>query len=441
MSLKISSTMHAPSSSKKPAAPKFHLTGKPLLANIRKATEQTVKGIQHVFHLRPAGEKAKPATLPIQKNAVAEKTQTGKSTQAKKQTSKEQASTLKPAKQFNWLPKAMWGVSAVMILIVAYLTLQFFSLIPNVSAATSQVETTQQAPVLPAYSSTPVVSLERVTDPKTVIPDRSLDYILRYSVQPLESIGSIAAKFNLKRETILWSNEKGLRTDPNTIPVNFILYVPPVDGVYYEWKDGDTLDAVAAKYEVDPSAILTWPSNHLDLTDPQIVPGQYVMIPGGQGTPIEWVVSIPYTLHSGANRSVDGQCNVTGYYPWSGGFVWPTTSHLISGNDFWGGHLGIDIGAYTGDAVWAASAGVVIWAGSMEGGYGNVVVLEHDNGGDIWVTLYAHLSAINVKCGQEVAQGQTIGASGTSGNSTGPHLHFEVRENGSFVNPHYVVSP
>ena len=107
MSLKISSTMHAPSSSKKPAAPKFHLTGKPLLANIRKATEQTVKGIQHVFHLRPAGEKAKPATLPIQKNAVAEKTSTVKSAQVKKQTSKVQASAPKPAKQLNWLPKVM----------------------------------------------------------------------------------------------------------------------------------------------------------------------------------------------------------------------------------------------------------------------------------------------------------------------------------------------
>jgi LysM repeat protein len=433
--------MHAPDSSQTSVSPKFKISGKPLLAKIKKATEQSVKGIRRFFHFRNASEKSKLVVVPSRKNIKAERKPVAQVTKAKQQTSKEQVAARKPGKQLNWLPKVMWGISAVMVLIVAYLILQFFSLIPNVSAATSQVQISEQAPILPTYSSTPVVSLERVTDPKTIIPDRSLDYILRYSVQPLESIGSIAAKFNLKRETILWSNEKDLRTDPNTIPVNSILYVPPVDGVYYEWKDGDTLDAVAAKYKVDPSAILTWPSNHLDLTDPQIAPGQYVMIPGGQGTPIEWVVTIPYALHSGANRSVDGQCSVTGYYPWSGGFIWPTASHLISGNDFWAGHLGIDIGAYTGDAVWAASAGVVIWAGGMEGGYGNVVVLEHDNGANVWVTLYAHLSAINVHCGDVVSQGQVIAASGNSGNSTGPHLHFEVRENGSFVNPHYVVSP
>ena len=433
--------MHAPSSSQKPAPKKLHLTGKPLLAKIKKATEQTVMGIQHAFRSRSVSVQPKPEPVPARKNMVVEKTPAALTVKAREHASKEQPSTPKPEKQLNWLPKVMWGVSVAMVLIVVYLVLQFFSLIPNVVAATTQVKTTQQAPVLPAFSSAQVNSLERITDLKTIIPDRSLDYILRYSVQPLESIGSIAAKFNLKRETILWSNEKDLRSDPNTIPVNSILYVPPVDGVYYEWKDGDTLDAVAAKYKVDPSAILTWPSNHLDLTDPQIVSGQYVMIPGGQGTPIEWVVTIPYTLHSGANKSVYGQCTVTDYVQWSGGFIWPTTNTRISGNDFWAGHLGIDIGANLGDPVWAASAGVVIWAGGMQGGYGNVVVIESDNGNDVWITLYAHLSQVYVHCGDIVLQRQSIGAAGSSGNSTGPHLHFEVRENGSFVNPHYVVSP
>jgi len=431
--------MHAPSSDQKPAAKKIHFTGKPLLAKIKKATEQTVKGIQHVFRAPHIIEKTRPAAGSVPAAVATDKTFVASTTKAKKKIPNEQTSSSQPDKQLTWLPKVMWGVSGVMILIVAYLVLQFFNLIPNVAAATTQVETTQKAPILPAFSSTPVVSLERVTDPKTIIPDRSLDFIQRYAVQPLESVNSIAVKFKLKPDTILWSNEKQLRSDPNTIPVNSMLYIPPVDGVYYEWKDGDTLDSVATKFKVDPSVILTWPSNHLDLTDPQIVPGQYIMIPGGKGTPIEWVVTIPYTLHSGANRSVDGQCSVTGYYPWSGGFIWPTTSHLISGNDFWAGHLGIDIGAYTGDTVWAASAGVVIWAGGMEGGYGNVVVLEHDNGADVWVTLYAHLSQVNVHCGEVVAQGQTIGLSGSSGNSTGPHLHFELRLNGGFVNPHYYV--
>ena len=432
--------MHAPAAKQKDAPKKLHFTGKPLLAKIRKATDQTVKGIQNLFRARPAGEQDKSAALSARKGIAIDKVQVAKPKKSKNTVSQEKTPA-KQTRQMNWLPKVMWGVATVMVLVVAYLGLQFFNLIPNVSAATTVVETTQQPPVLPAYSATEVSSLERVTDPKTVIPDRSLDFIQRYSVQPLESVNSIAAKFSLKPDTILWSNEKELRSDPNTLPVNSTLYIPPVDGVYYQWKEGDTLEMIAGKFEVDVDTILTWPSNHLDLADPQIVPGQYVMIPGGKGTPIEWVVTIPYAAHSGANKSVYGQCNVTGYYPWSGGFIWPASSRLISGNEFWGGHLGIDIGAYLGDAVWASSGGVVIWAGGMSGGYGNVVVLEHDNGADVWITLYAHLSAINVSCGQVVSSGQVIGAAGNSGNSTGPHLHFEVRENGAFVNPHYVVSP
>jgi len=441
VSFKISSTMHAPSSSQKPAPTKLHLTGKPLLAKIRKATGPTVKGVRHLFRLRPVSEPTKSESVTAPKNTGVVKTPAALTAKAKKHAPQKQPSTPKPVKQLNWLPKVMWGVSVTMVLIVAYLVLKFFSLIPNVVAATTQIETTQQAPVLPSFSSTQVNSLERITDLKTIIPDRSLDYIQRYSVQPLESVVSIANKFNLKKETILWSNESELRSDPSTVQVNTFLYVPPVDGVYYEWKDGDTLDAVAAKYKVDVGAILTWPSNHLDLTDPQIVPGQYVMIPGGQGAPIEWIIPIAYQAHAGATRSFESQCSINGYYNWSGSFIWPTKTTKISGNDFWAGHLGIDIGAYLGDPVWASSAGVVIWAGNRSDGYGNTVILEHDFGSNVYITLYGHLSQIYVKCGQAVDQGTPIGAAGSSGNSTGPHLHFELRYNGGFLNPHQYVFP
>jgi LysM repeat protein len=432
--------MHAPISKAKPAPREAPLTEQPLLENIRKVSAQAVNGIQQLFKKHLSSEKEMAVSLPSKKQKAGVKSPPVEGRRKGKATSKEKTST-GWIEKLVWLPKAMWGIAAIMVLMVAFLVLQFFELIPDVSAAASQGASTQQELVLPVYSSTEVSSLERVTDPKTVTSDRKLDYITRYKVQPLESVNSIAVKFDLKPDTVLWSNEKELRSDPNTIPVDSTLYIPPVDGVYYQWKKGDTLESVASKYKVEVETILTWPSNRLDLTDPQIVPGQYVMIPGGKGTPIEWVVTIPYASHSGANRGIGGQCNVTGYYPWSGGFIWPVTSHLISGNEYWAGHLGIDIGAYLGDPVWASSAGVVIWAGNMDGGYGNVVVLEHDNGGDIWNTVYAHLSAINVRCGQVVSQGQTIGAAGNSGNSTGPHLHYEVRQNGAFVNPHYVVSP
>jgi murein DD-endopeptidase MepM/ murein hydrolase activator NlpD len=94
-------------------------------------------------------------------------------------------------------------------------------------------------------------------------------------------------------------------------------------------------------------------------------------------------------------------------------------------------HAGIDLGAPTGTPIYAAAAGVVIQAG-VQNGYGNAVIISHGNG---LSTLYGHQSKIAVSAGQSVARGDLIGYVGSTGNSTGPHLHFEVRENGTAVNP------
>ena len=107
----------------------------------------------------------------------------------------------------------------------------------------------------------------------------------------------------------------------------------------------------------------------------------------------------------------------------TGGFIWPTANHYVSGNDYWSGHLAIDIAAGLGDPVWAADTGVVVFAGWSNGGYGNMVMIDHGNG---WQSLYGHLSQVIAGCGQSVGQGQTIGLAGSTGNSTGPHLHFEI---------------
>jgi murein DD-endopeptidase MepM/ murein hydrolase activator NlpD len=119
--------------------------------------------------------------------------------------------------------------------------------------------------------------------------------------------------------------------------------------------------------------------------------------------------------------------------PSASGFIWPVTGTVVSGFGIrWGRmHEGIDITASTGTPIWAAAAGTVIWS-SWRGGYGNCVVVDHGNG---LATLYAHASAILVSVGQRVTQGQTIALVGSTGNSSGPHLHFEVRVNGSAVDP------
>jgi murein DD-endopeptidase MepM/ murein hydrolase activator NlpD len=115
------------------------------------------------------------------------------------------------------------------------------------------------------------------------------------------------------------------------------------------------------------------------------------------------------------------------------GFIWPVNGTVVSGFGMrWGRmHEGIDISASTGTPIWAAAAGTVIHSGWL-GGYGNLVVVDH---GDGLATAYAHTSSILVSVGQPVAQGETIALVGSTGNSSGPHLHFEVRVNGVAVDP------
>jgi murein DD-endopeptidase MepM/ murein hydrolase activator NlpD len=119
-----------------------------------------------------------------------------------------------------------------------------------------------------------------------------------------------------------------------------------------------------------------------------------------------------------------------------GQFLWPAPQRRISGWTFHDpanpGHIGLDIGADMWDPIVAAADGVVVFA-EWGGGYGNLVVVEHEGG---WLTYYAHFSEIVVDVGQEVRQGELLGGAGTTGYSTGPHLHFEIRYQGRPVDPH-----
>ena len=115
-----------------------------------------------------------------------------------------------------------------------------------------------------------------------------------------------------------------------------------------------------------------------------------------------------------------------------GKFIWPSVYQAVSGEKFAEGHPGVDFSTPPGVAVYAADDGLVIFAGWSELGYGNVIVIDHGNG---YKTLYAHLSQISQYCGAKVKSGQLIGLSGSTGNSSGPHLHFEVRVPGGYLNP------
>lgn len=278
--------------------------------------------------------------------------------------------------------------------------------------------------------------LVRFPETRTIAPTRPRSEPIEYEVLSGDAVFSIAQKFNISPETLLWSNYAVLRDDPHTLDVGQVLRIPPTNGILYEWKDGDTIETVARTFKASEDEILNWGGNKLDLTNPEIEPGSLVMIPGGQREFQQWVVPT-YAVGRSGTASLPGGCEVSGSILYGGGwFIWPADNRYLSGNDFWSGHLAIDIAAATGAPIYASDAGVVVYSGWNSNGYGNVVMIDHLNG---YHTLYAHLSALNVSCGSAVAQGNIIGRAGSTGNSTGPHLHFEVRYFGGFLNPWTVL--
>lgn len=273
----------------------------------------------------------------------------------------------------------------------------------------------------------------------TIIPNRPRPKTQSYIVAAGDSVFEIASKFNITPETVLWANYDQLKDNPHAIYVGMELLIPPTNGVLYKWQENDTIESVANRFDVNPSNILEWPGNNIDLVDQQIEPGTLVMVPGGHREFQQWIIPTIPRGRAGVSRAVYGSGACAGGYDGlygDGSFIWPADNHTLSGNDYWSGHLAIDIAAGEGARIYAADSGVVVFAGWATGGYGNTVIIDHGNG---YQTLYGHLSSVNVRCGQSVTKGSVIGYAGSTGNSTGPHLHFEVRYQGGFVNPWYVL--
>lgn len=273
-------------------------------------------------------------------------------------------------------------------------------------------------------------SIARKLQLKTNIPERERYDSISYRVSRGDAMLSIAENFKLTSETLLYVNDQ-LEDNPHNLKPGMELTIPPVDGLYYTWKEGDTFETVAEKFDTTADEIINFPGNRVDLTDPQIDIGAKVMIPGGTRDLRNW------TLDLATSGGDSGGTNICGGGPVASGFGWPAGSHNISGNGYGPGHLALDIQANEGEPVYAAGSGVVTMAqGGWNYGYGNVVQIDHGNG---YVTVYAHLSVINVGVCSAVGQGGVVGAAGNTGNSFGVHLHFEVRIGGTNVNPYSVV--
>ncbi len=277
--------------------------------------------------------------------------------------------------------------------------------------------------------------VDRTADLHTFLPVRLVrDDVIEYTVETGDSIFSIAEKFDLKPETILWGNRYILGDDPHFIYPGQKLNILPVDGVYHQWSAGEGLNGVAAFYGVTPEDIINWEGNELDpntigdLANPNIPPDKMLVIPGGRGVFTDWrTPRISRDEPATAKHLGPGACTAK-YDGVSGSltFIWPTTERYLSGYDYSPetNHYAIDIAGRAGNPIFAADHGVVVYAGWNDYGYGEMIVVDHGSG---WQTLYAHLNQINVVCGQEVYQGDIIGLMGSTGKSTGPHLHFEMR--------------
>jgi murein DD-endopeptidase MepM/ murein hydrolase activator NlpD len=302
---------------------------------------------------------------------------------------------------------------------------------PSVADA---IVATLPAPTLMPEAGGPI---ERLADVHTLIPTRGRSDVITYTVKAGDTLFGIAENFALRPETVLWGNYFVLQDDPHSLFPGQVLNILPVDGTYHFVVAGNTLAQVARFYEVEPEAITDWSGNNLDPLNPELVPNTYLVIPGGQRELQTWEVPTITRADTTATVSNFGQC--PGGYSGAVGtgfFIWPADAHFLSGYDFTAIHHGLDIDADLGAPLYASDSGVIVYAGPNDFGYGNLVVIDHGNG---WQTVYGHLSQWNVDCGQSVLQGALIGLAGSTGRSSGPHLHFEVRYRGSYVNPWSVL--
>ena len=288
-------------------------------------------------------------------------------------------------------------------------------------------------PPFPKVQPTYAAGIPRRALMHTTIPTRPRTEVVTYLVEKGDTIFGIAEKFGLNPETILWGNYYTLADDPHRLSPGQELYILPVNGTYHRWSEGEGLNGVARGYNVTPEEIINWPGNHLDpdtigdWSHPNIEPGTLLVVPAGHRQFVTW--SAPRITRDNpgvANILGPGFCGtITDGAMGIGAFIWPANNHFLSGYDYSPStnHYAIDIDGDLGDAIYASDNGVVVYAGWNNWGYGNVVVIDHGNG---WQTLYAHMSTYSVGCGQSVYQGSVIGAFGSTGNSSGPHLHFEM---------------
>ncbi|GAB4514306.1 MAG: hypothetical protein Kow0047_26080 [Anaerolineae bacterium] len=238
--------------------------------------------------------------------------------------------------------------------------------------------------------------------------------VITYTIQPGDTLWSIARKYDIDIDTLRWSNPE-IERNPDRIWDGQQVIIPPGRGALVTVKPGDTIESLAQAWGVAPIDILSAPFNRLSGPE-DLRPGMRLFIPNGKKDLTRWLRK---------------PSPAPGY-----DFMWPIVGRITQG--YSAGHRAIDIGSVYGAPIYASRAGVVVHAAWARTGYGYTVIIDHGHG---MTTLYSHMKGAWVHVGDRVSQGQLIGEVGSTGRSTGPHVHFEIRVNGQRVNPLSYLPP
>lgn len=256
--------------------------------------------------------------------------------------------------------------------------------------------------------------------------------LVSYTVQTGDTLEAIKSAFELEDLcSIIWSND---RNKVSPLRPGVVINIPPIDGYYARIRTPITIAELAESTGVAPETIINSVYNPLleGASPENIIPeGAGIMIPGGNGGNCNiWAAANPADPNAPSGPGGD-ILNYIRFYGLLGCDVtiqpgsFPV--NVPYNGTFWQGfsaaHTGVDLSGNTGDPIRAAGGGTVIFSGWNDYGYGYTVAIAHGS----TFTIYAHLNNTAVSCGQQVSSLQTIGYLGSSGNSSGPHLHFEIR--------------
>lgn len=276
-------------------------------------------------------------------------------------------------------------------------------------------------------SQSPLLPLAAADDLELNKPRRQRQSVIEYAVAPGDTVAAISQRFGINPQTITWANQIG---NGYLISVGDKLQIPPVDGVLHTVAEGDTVASIAKRYGVEVAAIANYEPNQLANPDSLAV-GQKIIVPGGEFKPPP--VSEPKPAPSSepkATVSSEPKAPPVAQPKEEKGLAWPTYGMLTQYfSDY---HHGIDIAAPMGTPIYAAASGRVIKAEKLDWSYGWHLIIDQGNG---FEALYGHCSQFAVGVGDRVERGQIIAYIGSTGKATGPHLHFELTQNGQFVNP------